>query len=322
MPAATVVTIGIFDGVHVGHQAIIARARALADARGLATLAVTFNPPPAHVLRPSTRSPLLTDIDQRARLIRQAGADRVLVIEPTPEFLHLPAEGFVEALVAQHAPAAVVEGPDFRFGHARRGDTAMLAELGRRLGFETVVVPKVQAQLTDLTVVSVSSSLVRWLVGQGRTLDAAAALGRTLSLEARVVEGERRGRTLGFPTVNPDPAALADRALPAEGVYAGSAELPGGVAHAAAISIGVKPTWPGAPRKVTVEAHLLDFSGDAYGQRVTLRLGPWLREQRVFPGPGALRAQLARDVAYIRRLHSLGLLLTLPGRGAGALKIG
>jgi riboflavin kinase/FMN adenylyltransferase len=310
MAARTVITIGIFDGVHVGHQALIARAHALARQRGLTAVAITFDPLPAQVLRPAAGLARLTDIDERAALLRQAGADAVLVIEPTRQFLDLSAAGFVQMLAAEHAPAAVVEGPDFRFGHGRRGDIAMLAQAGHDLGFEAVVVPKVQVRLSDLTVVSVSSSLVRWLTAQGRTLDAAATLGRPLQLTATVVEGEKRGRTLGFPTANLDPAALVGRALPADGVYAGQAQWPGGAVHAAAISIGVKPTLPGAARGRTVEAHLLDFAGDLYGRRVTLRFGRWLREQRVFPGLESLRAQMARDLAYTRRMHERGLLLT------------
>jgi riboflavin kinase/FMN adenylyltransferase len=313
MAARTVVSIGIFDGVHLGHRALIAAARRFAVERGLKTVAVTFDPLPVQVLRPAAGVTRLTDIDQRAALLRQAGADAVLVIEPTREFLDLSAAGFVQMLVAEHAPAAVVEGADFRFGHARRGDIAMLTAAGRELGFETVVVPKVRARLSDLTAVSVSSSLVRWLTAQGRTLDAAAVLGRPFELAATVVEGERRGRTLGFPTVNLDPAALATRALPGDGVYAGEAHWPGGQTRAAAISIGIKPTLPGAPRARTVEAHLLDFSGDLYGKRVTLRFGRYLREQRVFPALAALQAQMARDLAYTRQLYQRGLLLTLAG---------
>jgi riboflavin kinase/FMN adenylyltransferase len=316
MADATVVSIGIFDGVHLGHQAIIARARQLAAERGLRTVAITFDPFPAHVLRPDREPLRLTNIDERARRMHQAGADRVLVIQPTREFLSLAPEQFVRLLVAEHKPAVIVEGPNFHFGKGRQGDTSALAALSTALGFQAVVVPQLSITLSDLTVAPLSSSLVRWLIAQGRTLEAAKALGRHYTLEGTVVVGAQRGRTLDVPTVNLDPADVAGRAIPCDGVYAGRGELPDGRTYAAAISIGIKPTMRpagGAPTARTIEAHLLDFAGDLYGSSIVLHFGRWLRDQQAFPGLPALRRQLQRDIAQVRDLARHGMLSSSGG---------
>ena len=218
----------------------------------------------------------------------------------------------------------MVEGPDFRFGRGRGGDMGTLAELGRRHGFDAVEVPRVEVPLHDGHVVPVSSSLVRWLVGRGRVADAALCLGRPFSLTATVVHGEQRGRTLGIPTANLDPDALAGFILPADGVYACVAEVEGEQrgtgaegqrgkvtdpqnqksslknqkSHPAAVSIGTKPTFGTA--RLTVEAHLIGFTGDLYGQTLTLRFARWVRGQYAFRGVDALRARLHRDIAEVR----------------------
>ncbi len=191
--------------------------------------------------------------------------------------------------------AAVVEGDDFRFGAGRRGDLNTLRELGRALGFEVHCVPAVEAVLTDLWALRVSSSAVRWLLSRGRVADASRCLGRTYSLSSTVITGDRRGRTLGFPTLNLDPQPLRGQLTPAPGVYAGSAHLESGASHPAAISIGTKPTFDG--KAPAIEAHLPGFSGDLYGKTVRLGFERWLRDQQRFPSPEALREQLAHDAA-------------------------
>lgn len=310
MPPRAVLTIGHFDGVHRGHRAILAQARAIADASHARLVAMAFDPHPATVLRPGAEPPRLMSLDQKLAALRDAGADGVVVLEPTREFLALSAEDFLQRLRTDYELIAIVEGPDFRFGRARQGDNAFLAGQGQRHGFRAIVVPRVEASLHDQLLVPVSSSVVRSLVGLGRVADAALCLTRHFALDAAVARGEQRGRTIGVPTVNLDAADLASRILPADGVYAGWCDLPDGTTLPAAISIGIKPTF--GQRSRVVEAHLLDFSGDLYGRRVSLRFARWVRDQQQFPAVPLLIRQILRDVAQVRAWHERGLLDTLP----------
>ncbi len=299
-------TIGNFDGVHLGHQAIVSRCGELAREKQVAVKALTFDPHPASVLRPGREPLRLIAAPRKRELLLQAGADEVVILEPTPAMLSLEPHDFVARLVADHHPIAVVEGIDFRFGRGRAGDVKSLAALGDEFGFATHVVPDVQVALSDHLLAPVSSSLIRMLLANGRVMDAALASGRAYELTGNVVQGDRRGRTLDMPTANLDAAATIGRALPGDGVYAGAVELRDGSEHPAAISIGVKPTFAG--RRRTIEAHLLDYAGDLYGQTITLRFHRWLREQQPFPSPDALKAQLHRDVAQVRDLVCVGVL--------------
>ncbi|MEM6459001.1 MAG: bifunctional riboflavin kinase/FMN adenylyltransferase [Planctomycetota bacterium] len=307
----TVLTLGNFDGPHVGHRAILRRCRQLAEPAGASVVAVTFDPPPVRVLRPGSEPPRITTIEERTARLRDAGADAVEVLSVTPQLLGKSAEDFVAGLVERFAPVAIIEGPDFRFGHRRAGDMDLMAQLGKQHGFAAEVVPRVEAALHDQTVQPVSSSLVRWLVGRGRVEDAATCLGRPFALTAEVVKGEQRGRTIGVPTANLDPDTLAPMIVPADGVYAAWAAVEPRQtgepdARPAAVSIGVKPTF--GNKLLTVEAHLIDADDgpDLYGRRLTLRFARWLRDQYPFPGVEALRAQLGRDIDTARRVLTDG----------------
>ncbi|MEO0515414.1 MAG: bifunctional riboflavin kinase/FMN adenylyltransferase [Planctomycetota bacterium] len=320
MSERTVLTLGNFDGPHLGHLAILHRARDLAQQHDARVVAITFDPPPIQILRPGQEPPLITPIIERIARLRQGGADEVAVLTPTPELLTQSAEAFIEYLVEKYRPVAIVEGPDFRFGKQRGGDMARLAELGGQHGFEAITVPRVEAPLSDLQLAPVSSSLVRWLVGRGRVADAAACLGRPFSLTADVVKGEQRGRQLDIPTANLDARQIAPHIIPADGVYAGLAELSGegpsepAGHYACAISVGVKPTF--GTKALTVEAHLLDYdpspADDLYGQPITLHFARWVRDQYPFPGVGPLREQLFRDIEQTRRWHAAGHLAPIP----------
>jgi len=245
-------------------------------------------------------------VEKRLQRLREAGMDQVEVIAPDPAFLDQAPEAFVRRMVEDFAPRAWVEGPDFRFGRGRAGDIERLRALGTREGFQVETVETADVPLADHVRVPVSSSLVRWLLAQGRVGEAAVALGQGFELTAPVVTGQRRGRTLGFPTVNLDEASLEGFAVPAEGVYAGLARLPAGKTWPAAISVGRHATFgAGACR---VEAHLPGFEGDLYGQRIDLSPRRYLRDQGRFPGPAALAEQLARDVARTRWLFEHGML--------------
>jgi riboflavin kinase / FMN adenylyltransferase len=299
-------SIGNFDGVHVGHRAILARARVLAGELDASVTVMTFDPPPAKVLRPGSESPKLMDIDERVAALREAGAAEVLVVAPTRELLGLTAEDFLHHFVTEHNVVGFAEGADFRFGKGRGGDVKVLRSVGDQMGFRTAVVEPVRVALSDLLIAPVSSSLVRWLLAHGRVADAARVLGKPYALSTTVVKGEQRGRTIGVPTANLDREALADRVLPADGVYAGWVELDDGSIHPAAVSIGFKPTFGQVHR--TIEAHLPGFAGDLYDRRITIRFVRWLRDQQPFPGVETLKAQLGRDIAQTRRWHALGLL--------------
>lgn len=317
----SVLTIGNYDGVHRGHRAILDHARRIADQRGADVRVLTFSPHPAALLRPGSEPPSILPLEQRIDRLRRAGADDVQILHATPELLRTEADEFIEEIAQKHDPLAFVEGEGFRFGKARRGDLDTLARLGERLGFDVHVQPPLTLRLTSPLEVRVSSTLVRRLVGHGRVFDAAAALGEPFTLTATIVRGEQRGRTLGVPTVNLDPDALNGFIVPADGVYAGYAELLHEPDHPhpadaqsptdppprfpAAISVGVKPTF--GRDVLTVEAHLLGYDDasqgrELYGRTVRLGFARWLRDQYAFPGVEALRDQLRRD---IRRTQSL-----------------
>ncbi len=274
---------------------------------GVGVLAVAFDPHPASVLAAERQPPRLCSRERKRALLLSAGADRVQMVEPTRELLSMEPREFVQRVVHEHAAVGFVEGDDFRFGKGRRGDVEMLEALGREMGFETHVVEPVRADLRSLENVVVSSSLIRWLVGLGRVRDAAVCLDRPFEMTAGVVRGERRGRTLGIPTANLDPADYADHALPADGVYAGSAaflEMNGEPAeYPAAISIGTKPAFDGTG--VTVEAHLPGYAPadpDAlYERPLTLRFTRFLRDQWPYPGLEPLLSQIGRDLEGVGR---------------------
>lgn len=306
MSQRSIITIGNFDGVHLGHREILKHARGLGDRHGVPVQVITFDPHPAAVLRPGSQPLALSNRTEKDEALKAAGGDEVVVLPATNDLLSLSADAFIERMVDQHSPIAVVEGVNFRFGKGRKGSVATLAQQGERLGFEVAVVEQVEVSLCDQTVVAASSSLVRWLLGYGRVADAARCLGGAYTLTGQVVAGDQRGRSIGVPTINLDAESLRGRVVPCEGVYGGSVQLTDGAIYPAAISIGCQPTF-GCDGRI-VEAHLLGYAGDLYGQTVAVGFGRWLRDQQAFPGVDALRDQLARDVAQVSQWHGMGLL--------------
>lgn len=293
--APAVVTVGMFDGVHRGHRALLDRVAAEAAARSLPAAAVTFDRHPLAVLRPGTEPPLLTTLDRKVELLGQAGITTVLVLEFTRELSQVPAETFAaEVLFDALAARAVVVGENFRFGHKAAGDPALLADLGRPRGVEVVAVP-LYADGDQV----VSSTRVRAELAAGDVAAAAASLGRPYAVEGTVVVGDRRGRPLlGIPTANL--AVPEGVALPADGVYAGHlTDQADGITRPAAISVGTNPQF-GTERRV--EAHVLDFDGDLYGHRVSVDFTHHLRGQAVFAGTDELIAQMHADIDQARRL--------------------
>lgn len=303
-PTAAIV-IGSLDGVHRGHAALLAGARGVVGARGR-VVAMVFDPHPLSALNPALVPARLTTWPQRERLLHDVGADQVVRLEPSPALLGQSPLQFVQGVVERFHPVAFVEGPDFHFGKARAGDNRLLGLLGQEMGFATIVIDAVEAALTDHSIVRCSSSMARWLVQRGRMNDAAMVLGRPYELEGVVVQGDRRGRTIGFPTAN----LKTDQLLPADGVYAACAVLPDGAHAPAALNVGERPTFNGVERRV--EAHLLlDHAPAAwstlpgvpeYGWTLRLQVIAFLRDQYRFESASALTAQVARDCERARRV--------------------
>jgi riboflavin kinase/FMN adenylyltransferase len=266
------VAIGTFDGVHLGHRSVV---RTAIEA-GLHPTVVTFHPHPREVL--GNQVSLVSTLERRLELLAGLGVEETLVVEFTPAIAALAPEQFAESYLAAIGAEVVVAGPEFRFGRARSGDLALL----ERLGIATRVAPEVEG---------VSSTRIRQLVTAGDVRGAAALLGRPVEVDGTVVSGEARGGTLGFPTANlrTEPTLL----VPAHGIYAGSA-----LGQRVAMSIGVNPHYGGAERKI--EAFLLDFDGDLYGERLVVEVWERLRDEAAFDSEQALIAQIARDVEATR----------------------
>ncbi|MCJ7544426.1 MAG: riboflavin biosynthesis protein RibF [Phycisphaerae bacterium] len=293
---ASVLTVGNFAGVPLGHQRILHPARGLADAHGAAVVAMTFEPPPDLVIRPTDLPQRISPHDQRCRLLRATGADWVVTLESDPTLLHMGPDEFVEEIIlGKLSPSHMVEGEDFRFGLQRRGDARVLQEWGRKADFGVHVVEAVTLDFPEGPS-RISSSLIRKFVTAGRVADAARCLGRDFALFGTVIPGQGQGRVLDFPTANIDPT---EQVVPADGIYAGRAAV-GGRGSAAAISIGHKPTLGPVPGRV-VEAFLLDIREDCYGREMTLSFISRLRDQQKFSTIRELQDQIAKDVERVRQ---------------------
>lgn len=295
-PGAHVVTIGNFDGVHRGHRHLFAKVTERARALGARSLAVTFDPLPAEVLRPDRAPKRLTTTQDRLALVAEAGLDCITVVPFTREFAALEAREFVAQLVDAASPREFVVGADFRFGHDRTGSPELLKELGAAYGFGVTVVERIGGE-------RISSTSIRRALTDGDVAIAAELLGRPYALRGRVVPGAGRGRHLGFPTANVTvPDSLV---IPADGLYAGRASVEGGPQHhPALIYIGTRPTFAEAER--VVEVYLLDFQGDLYGQELTVQFIERLRGDQTFASSEALIEQMRADEVAARRLLGAG----------------
>ncbi|WP_035794054.1 bifunctional riboflavin kinase/FAD synthetase [Kitasatospora mediocidica] len=298
----SVVTIGSFDGVHLGHQLIISRAVQRARELDAKAVLVTFDPHPSEVVRPGSHPPLLAPQPRRAELVATLGVDAVLVLPFTLAFSQESPQFFVQQVLVDALRARlVIEGPNFRFGHKAAGDVALLAELGRQADFEVEVVDlQVRGEVGGGE--PFSSSLARRLVAAGDVSGAAEVLGRPHQVEGVVVRGAQRGRELGFPTANVD--TVPHSAVPADGVYAGWLTADG-ERMPAAISVGTNPTFDGTAR--TVEAYAIDRVGlDLYGMHVAVDFLAYLRGMEKFDSIEALLDRMAVDVKQARELTAAG----------------
>lgn len=282
------VAIGVFDGVHRGHRALVAKLRS--GAEDATAIAATFDPLPIQVLAPGAPASALSDAAERTALLLRAGAHAVAVLVFDRPFSELSARDFAERLAAAGRVRRVVVGQDFRFGHDREGDVARLEELGRGLGFAVEIVPAVH----DAGGV-ISSTRIRNLLLAGEVEGAADLLGHSYSVRGGIVQGDQRGRALGFPTINVMPPA--ERLLPRDGIYATWVSLAGGRLMGAT-SLGVRPTFGGGERRL--ESYLLDSTADLYGQEAEVAFVKRLRDELRFESPEALVAQIARDVELTR----------------------
>ncbi len=287
-------TIGTYDGVHLGHRMVISQVRELAEQRRMPSVLVTFDRHPARVIRPESAPKLLCELPHKLELLEGTGLDFTAVVRFDAERAHEPAEEFVrQSLVRCLGAKIVVVGRDFRFGHARRGDVALLESMGKELGFEVRGLA-----LAEAGGEVVSSTRIRGLIAQGEVSQAGRLLGREHEVRGEVVRGDARGRELGFPTAN---VALADDlALPCNGIYAGWVGLDGQT-FAAAISLGTRPTFgDGSDRRL--EAYILDFDDNLYGQELKVRFVQRLRPELRFSDRAALVGQMRSDVAQTRAL--------------------
>ena len=290
-PGDHALTIGVFDGVHGGHQMLIRRMLDEGRSRGLTGGVLTFHPSPITVLRPDIPFSYLESLEQRVEHLLELGVDFVSVVGFTSEVAQVSAEDFVRLLHEEANMRVLVVGEDFVLGRAREGTTERLSELGEEIGFEVVPVPLLEASAD-----AVSSTRIRQALEQGEMETVERLLTRPFALRGPVLRGEERGRTIGFPTLNI--GVSADRALPSNGVYVTRATLADGRSFEACTNIGVRPTFDGQERRV--ETHLLDFEGDLYGEVVTVQLLRRLRAEQKFDGVEALTAQIARDVEATR----------------------
>lgn len=293
LPARNAVAFGNFDGVHLGHRALIGRLVAEARAHGGEAVVVTFDPHPLTVLRPDRAPPAIDSLPCKLANLRALGVDRAVVLQFDAQFALMPAEAFAsDVLFGALGAKSILAGHDTRFGHGGLGDAALLAKLAAQRGAQVLACTAVlDGELP------VSSSRVRKAIAAGHMDDAARWLGRPWQLDGAIVHGDHRGRTIGFPTAN---FSASQQIRPGHGVYACWLRRPSGQTLAAVANCGVRPTF--GSNAAQVEAHCLDFAGDLYGETASLLFVARLRGEQKFAGLAELKAQIAADVAQARAL--------------------
>ena len=289
--------LGVFDGVHRGHRAVIARVESEAAARGLSSAVITFRAHPQQVLRPQVPFRMLTSPEERETLLRQTGIDRVIFLDFTREMSLLSAFDFLQILSSHYRVKGLIIGYDHRFGHNRAEGFDDYVKYGQRLGMEILHADEL---VTDAG--PVSSSIIRKLLVEGDLTTANHLLSYPYTLHGKVVNGFHVGRELGFPTANID-IDYPDKLIPANGVYATRIVLPDGNRYNGMLNIGNRPTL-NRPNDYSIEANLFDFSGNLYGSSLAVELIRYMRPEQTFADITALRAQLVADEAAIRKILS------------------
>ena len=288
--------IGMFDGVHLGHQQVIRQAVSDAHQLEAASLCVTFDQHPAKVIAPEHAPRLIQNLPQRLAAIEALSVEAALVLPFDEVMSQIPAEAFIQGLhVDLGRIHSICVGAHFAFGHGREGNLELLQQLGQDMKF-------IVHGLSNLSLdgETVSSTRIRAAIAEGQLDAAGQMLGREYALEAEVVKGDQRGSELGFPTANLD---VTDLCTPPKGVYAAHAEV-NGATHRAAVNIGLRPTVAEAEPTLHVEAHLLDFEGDLYGEVLTLTFVGKLRDEKPFDSLDALKAQIEKDIVQARYLFT------------------
>jgi riboflavin kinase / FMN adenylyltransferase len=303
-----VLTIGNFDGVHLGHQEIISTAKKLADQKNTELVLMTFEPHPVTILYPEKAPGVLTPMPLKKHLLNQFGVDCMIILRSSYRILNLSPEAFVEEFLTKSSrPSVLVEGEDFNFGYGRSGSVETLKELGEKFGFELIVVAGKQISLTDEKNTRVSSTLVRHLLHKGKVKDAAQALGRYYRLSGQTTPGKGKGRQLGFPTANIEPI---NRIIPAEGVYAGYVEITdteellcqSESRIPAAFSIGRAKTFI-SDHPLLIEAHILEKETEnLYGKYLAMDFVDFIRHQQKFESTEQLSAQIAKDCKKAKQI--------------------
>lgn len=296
----SVVTIGAYDGLHRGHIAVISSVVERAQQLGERSAVVTFDRHPASVVRPESAPLLITSLEQRIELLEQTGVDAVVVLEFNEAASTEEAEDFIRRVFVEGLSAKeIIVGEDFHFGRGRRGDVRLLSAVGEEHDF---VVTPLELRRSDSEEIF-SSTAIRAALRRGDITTANTMLGRNVVISGQVVHGDERGRTIGFPTANVDiPEGFI---VPADGVYAARCMTEAGHQFACAVNIGKRPTFYGSADRSLVECHLLDFSGDLYGQSLAVEFVERLRDEQRFEGLDALTAQLRTDVERTRELARL-----------------
>lgn len=293
----SVVTIGAYDGVHLGHQAVIRQVRDRARQLGCDSVVVTFDKHPAAVVRPESAPKLLTDIEQKLELLAATGVDATFILAFTEEQAHEDPADFVRRVLVNGLGARlVVVGEDFHFGYKRMGNVALLSELGLQYDFE--VAPIRLISLPDGIDEPVSSTAIRRALAGGQVEIATQSLGHPFEVRGVVVNGDKRGGQIGFPTANVE--VPNEMLLPLDGVYAGRCTRPDGSQYVCAINLGRRPTFFEHADHSMLEAHLIDFTGNLYGEQLRVTFEHFLRSERKFENLDALKTQLDIDVAQAR----------------------
>ncbi len=294
----TVITIGVYDGVHVGHRTVISQVRERAAREGAKSVVVTFDRHPLSVVRPEAAPRLLANLDQKLSLLESTGVDAVVIVPfNEAQANETPVEFVERVLVNSLAAKVVIVGSDFHFGHMRQGNVTLLREMGERHDFScepVVLVPR-----ADGIDEPVSSTAIRRALAGGEIDTASRMLGRPYEVRGTVVAGDQRGRTIGFPTANVQiPNGMC---MPSDGVYAGLYTRPDGSEHATAINLGRRPTFYANQDASLLEAYLMDFSGDLYGEDASVKFLAFLRSEKQFSGIDELKQQLQLDIEHARQ---------------------
>jgi len=294
----TVLTIGVYDGVHVGHRTVISQVRERAAREGAKSVVVTFDRHPLSIVRPEAAPRLLANLDQKLELLESTGVDAVVIVPFNDvQANETPVEFVERVLVNSLAAKVVIVGSDFHFGHMRQGNVTLLKEMGERHDF--VCDPVVLVPRADGIDEPVSSTAIRRALAGGEIDTASRMLGRPYEVRGTVVTGDQRGRTIGFPTANVQiPNGMC---MPSDGVYAGLYTRPDGSEHATAINLGRRPTFYANQEASLLEAYLMDFSGDLYGEDASVKFLAFLRSEKQFSGIDELKQQLQHDIEHARQ---------------------